>query len=68
MVVAEPGEGGVFIRPAPIPPVEIYTRERKAQFLLSNAIDAADYAGATAEVRAMGLDPDAIPHEKPSGA
>jgi hypothetical protein len=55
-------------RPAPVPPIEVYTSERKAQFLLSNAIDADDYAGAVAEVRRMGLDPEAIPHYKPPGA
>ena len=66
-VVAEPCEGGVLIRPALVLPVEVYTPERKAQFLLSNAVDAADYAGAVAEVRAMGLDPKTIPHYKPRG-
>lgn len=66
-VVAEACEGGVLIRPALILPVEVYTPERKAQFLLSNAVDAADYAGAVAEVRAMGLDPKRIPHYKPRG-
>ena len=67
-VVAEPREGGVLIRPAVVLPVEVYTPERKAQFLLSNAVDAADYARAVAAVRAMGRDPNAIPHYKPSGA
>jgi AbrB family looped-hinge helix DNA binding protein len=66
-VVAEPSEGGVLIRPALVLPVEVYTPERKAQFLLSNAIDAADYARAVAEVRAMGLHPNKIPHYKPPG-
>jgi bifunctional DNA-binding transcriptional regulator/antitoxin component of YhaV-PrlF toxin-antitoxin module len=66
-VVAEPCEGGVLIRLALVLPVEVYTPERKAQFLLSNAIDAADYAGAVAEVRRMGLDPETIPHYKPPG-
>ena len=66
-VVAEPREGGVLIRPALVLPIEVYTPARKAQFLLSNAIDAADYADAVAEVRAMGLDPDTIPHYKPPG-
>ena len=66
-VVAEPCEGGVLIRPALVLPVEVYTPERKAQFLLSNTIDAADYAGAVAEVRRMGLDPETIPHYKPPG-
>jgi AbrB family looped-hinge helix DNA binding protein len=66
-VVAEPRDGGILIRPAVILPVEVYTPERKAQFLLSNAVDATDYAGAVAAVRAMGLDPNAIPHYKPPG-
>jgi hypothetical protein len=42
--------------------------ERKARFLLSNAVDAVDYARAMRAVRAMGLDPNAIPHYKPPGA
>jgi bifunctional DNA-binding transcriptional regulator/antitoxin component of YhaV-PrlF toxin-antitoxin module len=66
-VIAEPCKGGVLIRPAVVLPVEVYTPERKAQFLLSNAIDAADYADAVAEVRRMGLDPETIPHYKPPG-
>ena len=66
-VVAEPFEGGVLIRPALVLPIEVYTPERKAQFLLSNAINAADYTVAVAEVRRMGLDPDTIPHYKPRG-
>jgi bifunctional DNA-binding transcriptional regulator/antitoxin component of YhaV-PrlF toxin-antitoxin module len=67
-VVAEPCEGGVLIRPALVLPVEVYTPERKAQFLLSNAVDAADYDAAVAEVRRMGLNPKKIPHYKPPGA
>ena len=46
LVIAEPREGGVLIRPALLIPVEVYTPERKAQFILSNAIDADDYVGA----------------------
>jgi len=68
MVIAEARAEGVLIRPAKVVPVEVYTPERKAEFLLSNAIDAAEYAEAVAEVRAMGLDPGAIPHHKPRGA
>jgi AbrB family looped-hinge helix DNA binding protein len=67
-VVAEAREGGILIRPAVVVPVEVYTPERKAQFLLSNAVDVEDYAAATAEVRAMGLNPATIPHVKPPGA
>ena len=47
--------------------VEAYTPERKAEFLLSNAIDAADYAAAAEIVRGMGLDPERIPHRRPAG-
>ena len=68
LVVAEPCDGGILIRPALVIPIEVYTAERKAQFLLSNAVDSADYARAVAEVRRMGLDPKAIPHYRPAGA
>jgi hypothetical protein len=47
--------------------LEDYTPERIAEFLLSNAVNAEDYAESRAEVRRMGLDPDQIPHEKPAG-
>jgi hypothetical protein len=46
-------------------PLEIYTSERKAEFLLNNAVTPKDYAWAIKEVRKMGLDPKKIPHEKP---
>jgi AbrB family looped-hinge helix DNA binding protein len=64
-IIAEEREGGVLIRPAVLLPVEIYSPERKAEFLLSNAVDEEDYRQACEEVRKMGLDPDAIPHYKP---
>jgi AbrB family looped-hinge helix DNA binding protein len=65
LVIAEGREDGIFIRPAVAVPVEIYTPERIAQFLLMNAIDAEDYAGAREEVIKMGLDPDTISHDPP---
>jgi AbrB family looped-hinge helix DNA binding protein len=65
LVVAEATEEGVLIRPAVALPLEIYDEERKAELLLSNAVDEADYARALEEVRKMGLNPDAIPHHKP---
>jgi hypothetical protein len=37
---------------------------RLAEFLRSNAVDAADCQAARDEVRALGLDPDAILHAK----
>ena len=65
LVVAEERPDGILIRPAVALPVEIYTPERKAAFLLSNAVDAADYRAAVAEVKKMGLKPASIPHHKP---
>ena len=43
-------------------PVEIYTPDRKAEFLLNNAVDAEDYRCAVREVRSLGIDPEAVPH------
>jgi len=65
LVVAEERPEGILIRLAVALPVEIYTPERKAEFLLSNAVDAADYRAAVAEVKRMKLDPARIPHRKP---
>ncbi|MHB1461111.1 MAG: AbrB/MazE/SpoVT family DNA-binding domain-containing protein [Armatimonadota bacterium] len=65
LIIAEELGDGIFIRPAVAVPVEVYSPERVAEFLLSNAVDAQDYDDAKAEVRALGLDPDAIPHSKP---
>jgi hypothetical protein len=42
------------------------TPRRLAQFLLQNAVDASDYAAARREVKKLGLDPDAIPHDRPT--
>ncbi|MBI4409194.1 MAG: AbrB/MazE/SpoVT family DNA-binding domain-containing protein [Gemmatimonadetes bacterium] len=66
LVVAEETAEGVLIRPAMAVPIETYTPERRAQFLLTNATDADDYARAVREVQAMGLDPERIPHRKPA--
>jgi AbrB family looped-hinge helix DNA binding protein len=68
LVIAEERPDGVLIRPALALPVEIYTPERKAEFLLSNAVDAEDYRAAVAEVKKMGLEPASIPHHKPRKA
>jgi AbrB family looped-hinge helix DNA binding protein len=64
-ILFEDGPGGVVIRPAVTVPVGIWSPERKAGFLLENAVDAADYERARDEVREMGLDPDRIPHGRP---
>jgi hypothetical protein len=56
-VFAEATPEGILIRPAVTVPLEVYSRERKAEFLLSNAVDAGDHWRAAEDVRAMGLDP-----------
>ena len=66
LLVIEEREDGVLLRPAVAMPTEIYTPQRQAEFLLSNAVDTEDYRQATKEVKAMGLDPLRIPHRKPA--
>ena len=66
LVITEEREEGILIRPASAIPVEIYTPERIAEFLLNNAVDEDHYQRQREEVLKMGLDPDAIPHEKPA--
>jgi AbrB family looped-hinge helix DNA binding protein len=65
LIVAE-RDDGILLQPVALVPIETYSRERKAEFLLSNAVDAADYAQAVNDVRDLGLDPDLIPHAKPA--
>ena len=65
VVIAEARAEGVLLRPVVTLPLEIYTPERKAEFLLNNTVTPKDYAWAVKEVRKMGLDPKKIPHEKP---
>lgn len=65
LVIVEERSDGILIRPAVAVPVEMYTPERIAEFLLSNSIGEEEYAKAREEVRQMGLDPDSIPHFKP---
>jgi len=68
LVIAEERKDGVLLRPATAIPLEIYTPERRAALLLSNAVDAKDYARAVKAVRKLGLNPSTIPHHKPAGA
>ena len=65
IVAVEEREGGILIRPAAVIPIEIYSDERIAEFLLSNAVDSEEYESARDEVRSMSLDPDEIPHVRP---
>ena len=66
-IIAEETPEGILIRPALTVPIELYTAERKAEFILSNAVDAEDYARAVEEVKALGIDPEAVAHIKPTG-
>ena len=64
-VVAEAQEEGVLIRSAVTLPLERYSPERKAEFLLNNVVTPEDYAWAIKEVKKLGIDPKTIPHKKP---
>jgi AbrB family looped-hinge helix DNA binding protein len=64
IVTAEEKDDGILIRPAVIVPVERYTSERKAELLLSNAVDDRDYRKARNAVRNLGLDPDKVRHRR----
>lgn len=64
-VIAEETAEGILIRPAATLPIELYTSERRAEFLLSNAVTAEDYAAARDQVLKLGIDPDAVEHHHP---
>lgn len=68
LVILDIESGSLRLRPAIAVPVEAYTPERRAEFLLNNAVDDAEYHAARATVRKLGLDPDTIPHERPGAA
>lgn len=65
LLMAESRDEGILLRPTVVFPVEIYTPERKAQFLFNTAVTPEDYAWAAEEVRKLGLDPDQVSHNKP---
>lgn len=65
LVIAEQREDGILLRPAVAFPVEVYSVERQAEFLLTNAVDEEDYNEVVARVREMGVDPESIPHRPP---
>ncbi len=66
--VAEEREEGTLTRPATVLPVEVYTPEYRAEFLLNNAVRAEDYRRARAEVKRMGQDPNRIKQCRPKAA
>lgn len=45
---------------------ERYSALRKAEFLLNNAVTLAEYRAALEDVKALGIDPDSIPHQPPT--
>ena len=59
--------GGILIQPVWDERMEVYTDERIAEFLLTNAIGEDEYWIMRKEVVKMGLDPDTILHIKPDG-
>ena len=67
LIIAESRSDGVLLRPMVALPVEIYSDERKAEFLLNNAVTSEDYASARKEVLKIGLSPEKLPHKKPEG-
>ena len=65
VIIAEKHPDGILIRSAAVVPMEVHSRERKAEIMLSSATKPEDYYAARQSVRAMGLDPDQIPHPTP---
>jgi len=65
LVLAEPVAEGILLRPVAMVSVELYSKERKAEFLLNTAVTEEDYRWAVREVEKLGLDPASVPHEKP---
>lgn len=67
LLVTEEREDGILLRPAVAVPVEIYTPERKAEFLLNNAVTKEDYDESCRIIREdFGLEPAKIPHTDPN--
>jgi hypothetical protein len=64
-VIVEETEEGILLRPAVTLSIESYSSQRRAEFLLSNATNAEDYARARQLVRELGIDPDSIRHHRP---
>jgi hypothetical protein len=62
-IIQEATREGVLIRPAVTVPVRRYSPQEAAGFILENAVDRRDYQAARQQVKALGLDPDDIPHD-----
>jgi AbrB family looped-hinge helix DNA binding protein len=64
-VLVEAGREGVVIRPAVTVPVEVYSLERRAAFILESWLEPKDYPMLREQVRGMGIDPDKVHHTRP---
>ena len=64
-VIVQETDEGILIRPAMTIALELYSPERRAEFLLNNPVGEDDYAQAREEVLRLGLNPDTIPHPRP---
>jgi AbrB family looped-hinge helix DNA binding protein len=64
LLITEDHGDGILIIPAVAIPIETYSAEQKAEFLLSNATDEDDYKKAREEVVKLGLNPDSIKHHR----
>lgn len=63
LLITEEREDGILLRPAVAVPVEIYTPQHKAEFLLNNAVTKQDYDRACRAIREnLRLDPTTIPN------
>ena len=60
LISVEGRQEGILLRPVVTLPVEKYSPEDKARFLLANTVTAEDHVWAATEVRRMGLDPEAL--------
>lgn len=67
-LVVEARENGLLLRPAAVLPLMTYSTERKAEFLLTNAVDEEDFRRAAEFVRSMGLEPEEVYHRRPDGS
>jgi len=59
-LIAEETKEGLLLKPAEIYEIEIYSNERKAEFLLANAVSEEDRVWAYEEIKKMGLNPEEI--------
>jgi AbrB family looped-hinge helix DNA binding protein len=65
LLIIEALDEGLLIKPAMALPIETYSPERKAEFLLTNAISQEEYDEACGTVKAMKLNPGKIKHSSP---